>query len=783
MQFKMNRVAIIGAGVMGASIAALIAGTGTPVVLLDILPRELSPEDLKKGLSQSDQVFRNKFAIAGKEKVLNPRNRAIYHKDFGDLITTGNIEDDLSLLKTCDWVLEVVLEELTVKQQLFKKIRPYIGENAIISSNTSGVSIEKIAAPFDEDFKKRFLGTHFFNPPRYMKLFEIIPTSDTAQDIVSFMALYATKFLGKGVVYAKDTPNFIANRIGVQANAAVMQLAEKYNYSIPKADLLSGEIIGRPKTATFKTIDMVGLDILLHVADNVMDNISASYEEQAYRIPEYVRRLASLGYYGDKVGSGFYKKQKTAQGVVRSVWDRDKEAYTETSKVELDIVGIVKKGKSLAEKLNLAVWGDTEEQRFVWDVIKSNLLYSAYCIPEIADQFTEIDNGMKWGFNWQLGPFEIWDVLGVSKTVERMKAEGEEVPSWVIEHLNAGHKTFYEGVDMAKPYIVLKDKSNAVITSNDDASLIDLGDGVACLTFKTKGNTVNRGVIEMINTSVETIENGDYRGLVVGNQSKNFSAGADLAFIGALAEKKDWKALETLIHDFQYANLVLKRCRKPVVSAPRGMTLGGGAEMALHAHRQVVTAETYMGLVELGVGLIPGGGGCKELLAREMADMAKAPLAERITHVKNIWRKIAMAKVSTSGYDAKKLGFVRLGDVFNMNADLQLTDAKNEVVSLSQTAYTGNQIMGIKVTGKTGFAAIKMDIMQMVDGHFISAYDGFLAEKVAYVLTGGDVLPNTVIDEETILDLEREIFLSLCGETKTQERMRYMLTKGKPLRN
>jgi len=562
-----------------------------------------------------------------------------------------------------------------------------------------------------------------------------------------------------------------------------MQLAEKYNYSIPKADLLSGEIIGRPKTATFKTIDMVGLDILLHVADNVMDNISASYEEQAYRIPEYVRKLASLGYYGDKVGSGFYKKQKTAQGVVRSVWDRDKEAYTETSKVEFDIMGIVKKGKSLAEKLNLAVWGDTEEQRFVWDVIKSNLLYSAYCIPEIADQFTEIDNGMKWGFNWQLGPFEIWDALGVSKTVERMKAEGEEVPSWVIEHLNAGHKTFYEGVDMAKPYIVLKDKSNAVITSNDDASLIDLGDGVACLTFKTKGNTVNRGVIEMINTSVETIENGDYRGLVVGNQSKNFSAGADLAFIGALAEKKDWKALEALIHDFQYANLALKRCRKPVVSAPRGMTLGGGAEMALHAHRQVVTAETYMGLVELGVGLIPGGGGCKELLAREMADMAKAPLAERITHVKNIWRKIAMAKVSTSGYDAKKLGFVRLGDVFNMNADLQLTDAKNEVVSLSQTAYTGNQIMGIKVTGKTGFAAIKMDIMQMVDGHFISAYDGFLAEKVAYVLTGGDVLPNTVIDEETILDLEREIFLSLCGETKTQERMRYMLTKGKPLRN
>ena len=783
MQYQMNQVAIIGAGVMGASIAALIAGTGTPVVLLDILPWGISTEELAKGLSNSDKVFRDKFALAGKAKVLNPRNRAIYHKDFGDLITTGNIEDDLYLLKECDWVLEVVLEELEVKQQLFKKIRPYIGEQTIISSNTSGVSIQKIAESFDESFKKRFLGTHFFNPPRYMKLFEIIPTDETAPSIVAFMAAYATKFLGKGVVYAKDTPNFIANRIGAQANVAVMQLAEEYQYSIPKADLLSGEIIGRPKTATFKTIDMVGLDILLHVADNVMNNIASTYEARAYHVPNYVRKLASMGYFGDKVGNGFYKKQKTAQGVVRSVWDYDAETYKEVSKVELDVVKDIKKGKTLAEKLNLAVWNDTEEHHFIWDVIKANLLYSAYCMHEIADRVTEIDNGMKWGFNWQLGPFEIWDALGVAKTVERMQAEGETVPEWVIKRLNAGHETFYEDTDESKPYIVLDHKTDVILKSNKDASLVDLGDGVACLTFKTKGNTVNRGVIEMINESVEIIETADFKGLVIGNQSKNFSAGADLALIGELAEKKNWKELETLIHDFQYANLALKYCHKPVVSAPRGMTLGGGAEMALHAHRQVVTAETYMGLVELGVGLIPGGGGCKELLAREMLDMSKASLAERITHVKRIWRNIAMGKVSTSGYDAKKLGFVRLGDVFNMNADMQLTDAKNEVINLSQTGSRVNLKMPINMTGKTGFAAIKLELMQMVEGHFISAYDGMLAEKVAYVLTGGDVLSNTIMDEETILDLEREVFLSLCGEVKTQERIRHMLTSGKPLRN
>ncbi|GAB6107296.1 3-hydroxyacyl-CoA dehydrogenase/enoyl-CoA hydratase family protein [Fusibacter bizertensis] len=783
MQYQINRVAIIGAGVMGASIAALIAGTGTPVVLLDILPRELSPEDLKKGLTMSDQVFRDKFAIAGKEKVLNPKNHAIYHKDFGDLITTGNIEDDLPLLQNCDWVLEVVLEELEVKQQLFKKINPFIGKQTIISSNTSGVSIQKIAEPFDDDFKKRFLGTHFFNPPRYMKLFEIIPNVETEQAIVKFMAEYATKFLGKGVVYAKDTPNFIANRIGAQANVAVMQLAEKYQYGISKVDMLCGEIIGRPKTATFKTIDMVGLDILIHVADNVMNNIASTYEEKVYHIPLYVRKLASLGHYGDKVGSGFYKKQKTAQGFTKSVWDYGTEAYIEDPKIDLDIMKIAKKGETLADKLNLAVWGDSEEQRFIWEVIKSNLLYSAYCIPEIADHVTEIDNGMKWGFNWQLGPFEIWDALGVTRTVERMQAEGENVPDWVLKRLNAGHKAFYEGIEATKSHIVLDHHSNQILKSNDDASLVDLGDGVACLVFKTKGNTVNHGVIEMIQQSVEIVENGDFRGLVIGNQSKNFSAGADLAMIGELAKEGAWKELETLIHDFQYANLKLKYCRKPVVSAPRGMTLGGGAEMALHAHRQVITAETYMGLVELGVGLIPGGGGCKELLAREMSNMEKAPLAERITHVKQIWKNIAMAKVSTSGYDAKKLGFVRSCDVFNMNADLQLTDAKNEVINLSQLAYTGNLKAPINMTGKTGFAAIKLELMQMVDGHFISEYDGKLAEKVAYILTGGNVLPNTLMDEETILGLEREVFLSLCGETKTQERIQYMLTKGKPLRN
>jgi len=773
MQYQIKKVAIIGAGVMGASIAALIAGTGTEVLLLDIVPKELSPEDVKKGISETDKIFRDKFAMMGKKKILDPRNRAIYHKELGDLITTGNIEDDLKGLETCDWVLEVVLEELEVKQALFKKIRSYIKQGAIVSSNTSGVSIEKIAEPFDDAFKKCFLGTHFFNPPRYMKLFEIVPTAATSKDIIDYMNAYATQYLGKGVVIAKDTPNFIANRIGAQANIAVMQLTEQYKFSIPKADMLSGEIIGRPKTATFKTIDMVGLDILLHVADNVMNNINSETEMKAYRVPQYVRKIASLGYYGNKTGGGFYKKQKSAQGTERQVWDMTTEKYTTFSLEKPEFIQKSRKVKTLAEKLELAVWGDTPEQRFIWETIKSNLLYSAYCIPEIADTVAEIDNGMKWGFNWEMGPFEIWDALGVAKTVERMQSEGENVPAWVLEKLSAGETSFYQPTDVAKPYIVLDQKTNSVLKSNKDAEIVDLGDGVACLTFKTKGNTVTEGVVEMIYEAVEMVENSDFKGLVVGNQSKNFSTGANLVMISELAERKAWQELDKLIHDFQFANLALKYCKKPVVVASRGMTLGGGAEIALHAHRQVITAETYMGLVEMGVGLIPGGGGCKELLVRDMALIGKAPLAERITHVKRLWQTIAMAKVSTSGYDAKKMGFVKQGDVLNMNSDLQLTDAKNEVIALSKTAYTGAIKKAIKMTGKTGYAAIKLDILQMVGGKFISAYDAQLAEKVAYVLTGGDVLPDTLLEEEAILALEREVFLGLCGEAKTSSYCSY----------
>ncbi|MBS7525347.1 3-hydroxyacyl-CoA dehydrogenase/enoyl-CoA hydratase family protein [Fusibacter paucivorans] len=783
MQYNMNRVAVIGAGVMGASIAALIAGTGTPVILLDIVPNALSPDDVAKGLTTDAPAFRNRFAAAGKERILNPKFRAIYHKDFGDLITVGNIEDDLESLGTCDWVLEVVLETLEVKRQLFQKIMPFVNPSAIISSNTSGVSIEQIAEPFDEAFKKRFLGTHFFNPPRYMKLFEVIPTAKTSPEIVAFMAAYAQKNLGKGVVYAKDTPNFIANRIGAQANIAVMQLTEKYGYDLPKADLLSGVMIGRPKSATFKTIDMVGLDILLHVAENVTKNLSSDEENAAYHVPDYVQKLASLKYYGDKTGGGFYKKQKTEKGLERLVWDRNTSAYVPLAKAQVDVSAQLKGKATLSEKLNTLVWGDTDENRFVWDVIKSNLLYSARCLPTISDSVAEIDNGMKWGFNWELGPFEIWEALGVKKVVERMKAEGDTIPEWVIAHLEKGKTAFYESADKQSTVALIKPKQESIIAENGDAVLVNMGDGVTCLTIKTKGNTVNRGVIDMINTAVETVEQGNYKGLVIGSTSKNFSAGADLGMIASLASEAKWQALDILIHDFQYANLALKYCRKPVIAATRGMALGGGAEMAIHAHRQVMNAESYMGLVELGVGLIPGGGGCKELLFREMTSLGKAPLAERITHLKRIWRNIAMAKVSSSAYDAKKMGFARSEDIINMNTDLQLEDAKREVLALSETAYSGNLKMPISVTGRTGFAAIQLELMQMVDGRFVSAYDGFLAEKVAAVLTGGDVLPNTMMSEEAILDLEREIFLSLCGEAKTQERIRHMLTKGKPLRN
>lgn len=784
MALNINKVAVLGAGVMGASIAAHIVGAGIPVCLLDIVPPNgLTDKEKTNGLTVDSYEYRNRFAIEGKSKVTNPKFRAIYDPDLASMITIGNLSDNLDLLTDCDWIIEVVLENIEVKQNLMRNIQSFIKPEAIVSSNTSGVSINDIVKEMPLELKQRFIGTHFFNPPRYMKLFEIIPNEESSQQVIDFMAEFATKRLGKGVVYANDTPNFIANRIGVQANVSIAQLTEAYGYSIPKADLLTGEIIGRPKSAMFKTTDIVGIDILLHVADNVIKNSTDEKEKEEYRVPQYLVDLVEAGCLGDKTNGGSYKKVKTETGIQRLVWDYQNKQYVELQPVKSAAVDLAKKAKGVAGKLKALVWGDTEENEFVWKVVKANILYSANRIPEITTNFVEIDNGMKWGFNWELGPFEVWDAIGVKESIERMKQEGDTIPAWVEERIAAGKFNFYDAEAGEVPFIQLSSSKYGCIKENAGAVIKDIGDQIACLEFKTKGNTITDDVIAMIYAAVEEVEQGDYKGLVVGNQAKNFSAGANLVLIGQYAKEAAWDKLDEMIKAFQYANMALKYCKKPVVTAAYGMTLGGGAEIALHGYKQVANAETYMGLVELGVGLIPGGGGSKEMLWRAMEGMDKISMAERIGHVKKVWNTITTAQVSSSAHDAKKIGFLRASDQINMNRDLQVSEAKKAALYLSETGFRAAMKNDIIATGKTGKGAMRLVIDMMKDGKFISEYDAYLADKVAFILTGGDVLPGTAVSEEYILGLERETFLSLCGERKTQERIEHMLIKGKPLRN
>ena len=784
MGLNINKVAVLGAGVMGASIAAHIVGAGIPVCLLDIVPPNgLTDEENAKGLTIDSIEYRNRFAIAGKNKVTNPKFHAIYDKELGSMIEVGNLTDNLDMLKECDWVVEVVLENVEVKQNLLKKIEKYIKSDAIVTSNTSGVSITEIVKDMPLDFQKRFFGTHFFNPPRYMKLFEMIPTEKTAPEIMDVIAVFATECLGKGVVYAKDTPNFIANRIGCHAGLVVTHLTEKYGYSVSKADTITGEVLGRPRNATFKTSDIVGMDILVNVSNNVLQKSKDEKEIADYTIPDYMLELYKKGWLGDKTGGAFYKKEKSPTGIKRMFWDYKERQYVEMTRETIPAVDEAIKAKGVAGKIKAMISGTTEENKFAWEAVKANILYSARKIPEITNNYVEIDNGMKWGFNWELGPFEVWDAIGVEESVARMKQEGEVIPQWIEDRIAQGKVKFYDSNVAEVPFIKLGSPKYEIIKKNDGAFLKNIGDGIVCLEFNTKGNTVTDDVVEMIYEAVEEVEKGDYRGLVIANQTKNFSAGANLVQIGQFTKEKAWDQLGEMVNKFQYANLALKYCKKPVVTAAHGMTLGGGAEIALHGYRQVANAETYMGLVEMGVGLIPGGGGSKELLWREMEGLGKISMAERVNHVKKVWEIITTAKVSSSAHDAKKIGFLKESDLINMNFDYQVKDAKVIAISLSEVGFRPNMKKDIIATGRTGRAALQLQIEYMAGGNFISEYDAFLADKVAFILTGGNVLPGTVVSEDYILGLEKEQFLSLCGEQKTQERMQHMLIKGKPLRN
>lgn len=799
MSRVIKRAAVLGSGVMGSGIAAHLANIGIPTIMLDIVPRELTKEEESKGLTLEDKVVRNRLTQQSKQALLKQKPSPITSKKSLDLIEIGNMEDDMEKLSEVDWIIEVVVENLDIKKKVFAQVDEYRKEGTIVSSNTSGISVEAMIADCSDDMKKHFLGTHFFNPPRYLKLLEIIPTKHTDPEVVSFMKQFSENVLGKGVVEAKDTPNFVGNRIGTYGLLITVQEMLKAGLSIGEVDSVTGPLIGRPKSATFRTLDVVGLDTFVHVAKNVYDQVDGE-EKKVFEIPSFMQDMNEKGWIGAKAKQGFYLKKKGKDGSVILELNPETMEYEDRKKLKTAAVEMAKQQKGTKRKLKALVSqpGDKASD-FLWNILKPTLLYSAELLGEIADDITQIDNAMKWGFGWKVGPFETWDAIGVRKSVERMKEEGATVPEWVEKFLADGNETFYKEdngnvfyydkgeykqVDFNKKEINIKrlKQTNGVIKKNTGASLVDIGDGVALLEFTSPNNSIGLDVVQMINQSIEEVEK-NYEGLVIGNQGTNFCVGANLALMLMEAQDDNFFELDMVVRQFQNMTLNIKYAKKPVVTAPFNMTLGGGAEVTLPAAGVQASQEAYIGLVEVGVGLIPGGGGTKELYLKMLRDMPEGVDFDLSKVANTVFERVATAKVSTSAHEARENGFLNKHDGISVNPDHLIHDAKQRVLALKGVGYQAPQPEKIPVVGDAGYAAMLLGAKNLHLSGYASEHDVKIAEKLAYVLSGGRIKEGTLIDEQVMLDLEREAFLSLIGEPKTQMRMQHMLLKGKPLRN
>ncbi|MDI3233510.1 3-hydroxyacyl-CoA dehydrogenase NAD-binding domain-containing protein [Exiguobacterium antarcticum] len=784
---------IIGSGVMGAGIAAHLANAGIRTLMLDIVPKELTAQETKQGLTLEDAAVRSRIARDNRQKLLKQNPAPLASKQLLDLIEVGNLEDDLERLKEADWVIEVIVERLDVKQQLFATIEPFLREDAIVSSNTSGISIEAMRQGRSDSFNARFLGTHFFNPPRYLKLLELIPTTDTAPEVVQFMKQFAEERLGKGVVIAKDTPNFIGNRIGTYGLLVTLDEMKKGGYSIGEVDSVTGPLLGRPSSATFRTLDVVGIDTFVHVANNVYDLLPDGAEKDTFAVPAEMKRLVDEGALGAKSGQGFYKKvgKQILELDLATFEYVEKKALTEPS------IGQAKALPGAKNKLKAVVFAKDRVGALLWPIHAKTLLYSAQLTHEIADDIKAIDEAMKWGFGWKMGPFETWDALGVEKTVAKMKQDGYDVPAWVDEMLASGTTSFYNedgrfydaktqtyvGSAVNPKEIRLRDvrKSNGVLLENNGARLMDLGDDVAVLEFTSKSNAIGVDIMQMIEQSIDLVEK-NHRGLVIANDGKNFCVGANLAMMLMEAEDENWFELDWIINKFQQSIQKIRYASRPIVVAPQGMTLGGGTEISLPAARIQAGLETYMGLVEVGVGLIPGGGGNVNTY-RRLLENTPDGLVNIEKAAQKTFENVAMAKVSKSAFEARELGYVRTVDQISMNRDHLTFDAKQLVLELDRTGYTAPAHTKIPVVGRAGKATLELATREMFYGGYISEHDLKIASKLAHVIAGGNVSFGTAVDEQYMLDIEREAFLSLIGELKTQQRMQHMLVKGKPLRN
>ncbi|PID05399.1 MULTISPECIES: 3-hydroxyacyl-CoA dehydrogenase/enoyl-CoA hydratase family protein [unclassified Sporosarcina] len=794
MTYQIRKAAVLGSGVMGSGIAAHLANIGIPVLLLDIVPPKLGADDEAKGLTYDDPKFRNKFAATALEKLLKQKPAPLTTKKSLSLLTPGNFEDHLDQLKDVDWIIEVVVENLDIKKSLYEKIESVRKPGTIISSNTSGISIEAMTEGRSEDFQKHFLGTHFFNPPRYLKLLEIIPTETTSPEVVEFMTVFGEDRLGKGVVIAKDTPNFIGNRIGTYGLQVTLHEMLERGYTIGEIDSITGTLIGRPTSATFRTLDVVGLDTYMHVAKNVYDQTTGE-EQKTFELPDVVTKMIDNGWIGAKAKQGFYVKKG------RDIMELDMKTfeYVPTQKMKAPSIEMAKQQKGLANKVKTLLYAKDRAGEILWNTLTPTMLYAAQLHGEIADDIVSIDNAMKWGFGWTQGPFEIWDAIGVKKSVDLLKEEGKEIPELVQSLLDKGYETFYkeedgdtyyfdgtdyQAVQVNEKAINLKQykKKHGVIKKNSGASLIDLGDGVALLEFHSQSNAIGLDIIQMINFAVDEVEQ-NFKGLVIGNQGKNFCVGANLGMILMEAQDDNIFELDFVIRSFQNAMLKIKYSGKPVVAAPFQMTLGGGAEVCLPAAHIQASMETYMGLVEVGVGLIPGGGGNVNLYQKHLKGLPNGVPTD-YQHIANkVFESIAMAKTSTSAEEARENNFLDFADGISVNPDHLIYDAKQAALSLYEAGYVAPKRAKVPVTGDSGYATLLLAAEGMFSSGFISEHDLKIAKKLAYVLSGGKIPYGTRVDEQYLLDLEREAFLSLVAEPKSQQRMQHMLVKGKPLRN
>ena len=789
-----KKAAVLGSGVMGSGIAAHLANIGIPTLLLDIVPRELTEDEKAKGLTLEDMLVRNRISNSSIQKLLKQKPAPLTVKKNLALIEAGNLEDDLVKLKEVDWVIEVVVENLNVKKQVFEKVDQYRKPGSIISSNTSGISVEAMVEGRSEDFQKHFLGTHFFNPPRYLKLLEVIPTQYTDSEVLSFMKTFGEDVLGKGVVVAKDTPNFIANRIGTYGLLVTVQEMLKGGYSVGEIDSITGPLIGRATSATFRTLDVVGLDTFYHVANNVYDQVDGK-EKEIFEIPAFIKAMIEKGWIGSKSGQGFFLKK----GKEILELDPNTLEYGPRKKLSTAATEMSKQEKGTANKLKALVYANDRAGQFLWNTLSPSLLYSAQLLGVIADDIVAIDRAMKWGFGWEMGPFETWDAIGVEKAVQKMKEAGGEVPTWVTDMLEKGVTSFYKKengeqffydngeykpVEFNPKVMNLKNikKQKGVIKKNSGASLIDIGDGVALLEFHSPNNAIGIDIVQMINLAVDEVEK-NYKGLVIGNQGKNFCVGANLAMMLMEVQDDNIFELDMIVRQLHSALLKVKYSSKPVVTAPFAMTLGGGAEICLPSAHIQASAETYMGLVEVGVGLLPGGGGNKELYIKHLENLPNGVPFDLQNVANKVFETIATAKVSTSAEEARENNFLDLADGISVNGDHLLYDAKQAVLALHEKGYKPKVRRKVPVVGETGYATLLLGAEAMRLSGFISEHDLKIAKKVAYVIAGGKVPFGTEVDEQYLLDLEREAFLSLIAEPKTQQRMQHMLLKGKPLRN